>query len=375
MRKEELRGLAVYALIILIALVVGLTVIKPVMENFSPVKMSSFGFIIVVIILAYVFNILGLELLHVLGAVLGGYSVTLVNVLGICLDKKKDKWTLCFKDFDGLTGETRIAPKKEKTNINYFVWCPIFGYAAELAACIVIYSTIKASLEPTAPWLASAAIIFLLISSLLAVYNLIPFRLDSITDGYRIRLFSNPVNLKAYNEVLKINEQKRRGENVEKITIFPEITEYTAQLNILAAYDYLAKENYEEALKIVDEILKNEKVIQGKEYIRLIAQKLYLEIMLHPIEDVKAYYEKNCDDEIRRFIANDTSMESIRAYILIAGMIEDSESEVQYAKSKIEKSKRKSLETQIKVEEALTQKAIEYVYSKHPKWSKENTAN
>lgn len=375
MRKEELRGLVVYMVIILLALVIGIVVLKPVLSNYAPINMSPFAFVIVVVIVAYLINVIGLEVFHAIGAIIGGYSVVSINILGLCINKGKEKWALCFREFDGLSGETKIAPKKEKGNLNFYVWFPIFGYAAELASCIVIYSSIKKAVEPANSWLAAAAIILLLVSSLFALYNLIPIRLDSTTDGYRIRLFSNPVNLKAYNEVLKINEQKRKGETIEKVTIFEEITEYTAELNMLGAYEYLAKEEYEKALGIIDNLLANIKTIRGREEYKLIAQKLYLETMLKPIEEVKKYYEQNCNDEIRRFIANDNSMEAIRAYILIAGMIEESESEVMYAKSKIEKAKRKSLATQIQVEEKLVNKAIDYVYNNHPKWKKENTAN
>ena len=73
-------------------------------------------------------------------------------------------------------------------------------------------------------------------------------------------------------------------------------------------------------------------------------------------------------------MSNDISMPSIRAYILIAGMIEESESEVAYARSKVEKAKKRALASQIKAEEKLLDKAINYVYENHPKWEKENAA-
>ena len=93
-----------------------------------------------------------------------------------------------------------------------------------------------------------------------------------------------------------------------------------------------------------------------------------------PIEEAKRLYEEICPVDIRRFMANDVSMPSIRAYILIAGMIEESESEVQFANSKVEKAKKRALASQIKAEEKLLEKAIDYVYEKHPKWVKEKAA-
>lgn len=372
MRKEEIRGLIIYSLLIVAALIVGFTAIQPAIKDFPPNKMSSFGFIIVVLVVAYLFNAICLEVLHVLGAVFGGYKVTSFNILGICIYKTVDKWKIGFRDFNGISGETKIAPNKEKKNINLLTWFPIFGYAVELATCIVV-TTIITKNSPVA-WLRPAAIIFILISSMIAFYNLVPLKLDSMTDGYRIRLFTKPVNIKAYNEMLTIQENQRLGKSVENIPVFDEITEYTAEINMLAMYKFLEEEKFEEAGKILDQLLEHKNVLNINEYNRLIAQKLYLAILVEPIEDAKKLYDEICPIEIRRFMANDISMASIRAYILIAGMIEGSESEVQFAKSKVEKAKKKALASQIKAEEKLLDKALNYVYENHPKWVKEKDA-
>lgn len=372
MRKEEIRELVVYAILIIAALVIGFTVIQPNMIKYSP-NMNSFAFLILVLLIAYLFNAIGLEILHVLGAVFGGYKITSFNVLWLCLYQKEEKWKFGFRDYNGISGETRIAPKKEKTNINLITWFPIFGYAFELAGCLVISSLVKDS-APNVYWLRPAALIFVLVASLLAFYNFFPFKLDSMTDGYKIRLFTKPINIQAYNQMLIIQEQKRLGKSVENIPVFDEITDYTAELNMVSMYLFLENEKYDEALQIIDVLLENKKVLNIISYNRLIAQKLYLAILKTPIADAKKLYDEICPIEIRRFIANDVSMPSIRAYILIAGMIEESESEVAYAKSKVEKAKKKALALEIKAEEKLLEKAISYVYENHPKWQKENAA-
>ena len=372
MRKEEIRGLIIYSILIVAALVVGFTAVKPAITDYSPNKMSSFGFIIVVLIVAYLFNAICLEVLHVLGAVFGGYKVTSFNILGICIYQTEEKWKIGFRDFNGISGETKIAPNKEKKNINLLTWFPIFGYAIELATCIVV-TMIIAKGSPVA-WLRPAAIIFILISSMIAFYNLVPLKLDSMTDGYRIRLFTKPVNIQAYNEMLNIQESQRLGKNVENIPVFDEITEYTAEINMLAMYKFLEEEKFSDAEKIVNQLLDHKNVLNVNEVNRLIAQKLYIAILVNPIEDAKKLYDEICPIEVRRFMANDISMASIRAYILIAGMIEGSESEVQFAKSKVEKAKKRALASQIKAEEKLLEKALNYVYENHPKWVKEKDA-
>lgn len=371
MRKEEIRSLVVYMLLIVLAIIFGFAFVKDAVIQYGPTHMKPFPYLLVTVVLSYLINALGLELLHVLGAAIGGYSITYFNVLWLCFYKEENKWKFGLREFNGLSGETRFAPKREKKNINWVVWFPLFGFAIELATCIVIHSQVKTAVNPGAPWLGSASLILLLISSLLAFYNFIPLKLETMTDGYRIRLFSNPVNVKAYNEMLEIQEKRRLGKSVEKIPVFSEITEYTAEINVLAMYKYLEQEQYKEAEEIIDVLLQNEKVLSLNDYYRLIAQKIYLAILCKPIEEARQLYNDLCSSEVRRFMANDVSMPSIRAYILIAGMLEGSESEVLYAKGKVEKAKRRALASEVKTEEQLLNKAIDYVYENHPKWVKD----
>ena len=373
MRKEEIRGLIIYLILIVVALIVGFAGIRPMMEKYGP-AMSDLLFIVIVLAIAYLVNSIGLEVLHVIGAKLGGYNVTSFNIFGICLYKtSEDKWKLGFRDFNGISGETKIAPNKEKLNPNMFVWIPLFGYAIELASCIVIAMLVK-STQISIVWFRPAAFLFVLISSMLAFYNFIPLKLDSMTDGYRIRLFTQPVNIEAYNQMLAIQEDRRLGKNIRDVHVFDEITEYTAEMNVLAMYKYLEEEKYDDAVAIIDKLLENKKVINVNDYNRLIAQKLYLAVLTQPLADAKKLYEEICPIDIRRFIANDTSMPSIRAYIMIAGMIEDSESEVAFAQSKVEKAKKRALASEVKTEEVLLEKALNYVYENHPKWEKEKAA-
>ena len=373
MRKEEVRGLIIYTIMIAAAILVGFTVIRNQMSLYGPKALSGLGFILIVLVIAYLSNVIGLELLHVLGAVLGGYKVTSVNILGLAIYKKDKIWKVGFRDFNGISGETRIAPRKEKLNPNLQTWFPIFGFAIELGLCIIISSLIKGSGK--SEWLIPASTIMLLIGSMLAFYNFVPIKLDSVTDGYKIRLFTNPANVKAYNQMLEIQEKKRLGEGIKEIPVFDEITEYTAEINILAMYKYLEVEDFEKAEKIIDKLLENKKVLNIYGYTRLIAQKLYLVILIKPIEEAKKLYDEIAPTEVRRFIANDISMPSIRAYVMIAGMIEGSESEVAFARSKVEKAKKKALASEIAAEEKLLEKAIDFVYKAHPKWVKEKGAH
>lgn len=375
MKKEEVRTLVLFTIMAVLALLFGAKFVGPANQLYGSKNMGSFWFILLNLGIAFLINIIALEGLHVLGAIIGGYSITKVNVLGICIYKNaNNKWKLGFKDFEGLTGETRIVPKKDKTNIKPYIWCPLFGYAIEVATCIILYIMItRGTIETRSTWVAVSSLIFILISSLIALYNFAPFKLDAMTDGFRLVLLNKEVNIKAYNEVLKIEDLNRQGKTTNEITVFDEITEYTANLNVMAMYKCLENGDLKRANEIASKLVDNKNVLDSYFYNRILAQKLYIEVLLNDdVNGVKDLYDSLCSDEIRRFIANDTSMESIRAYILIAGMIEESEGEVIYTYSRVQKAMKKTYPFQAKVEEKLLADAIEYVYKAHPKWNKEN---
>lgn len=372
MRKEDITSLVIYLIMIAAAIIVGLTAIQDAVNKFRPD--SPFLLVLLTLIIGLLVNVILLEVFHVIGAKMGGYKVIAFNVLGICLLKKGNKWELKFRDFDGLTGETKIAPDKEKLNLKPYVWLPIFGYAAEIAGMIVLYTQINKGGNPENGWLAISAILMIVISSMIALYNLVPLKLDSMTDGYRMILLSKPVNTEAYNELLRVQKLECEGKEVDSVKVFEEVTEFTATLNLVAVYHNLSKDKFDEAEKIIDLMLENPKKIDPKDHKRLIAQKLYIQLLTKDVEVAKETYDKLANDETRRFFANDVTTESIRSYVLISGLIEGSLNEVKFAKSRIEKARKKVMPSRLKVEDSLYEKAIHKVLEVHPEWEKENIA-
>ena len=372
MRKEDLASAIIYLLMIAIAVVVGLTVVASAFTNFYAAGkfINSYVFSIIVIITGLLFNIIMLEVFHVVGGKLGGYSIVSFNVLGFCWSKRMGKWKFHFEDFDGLTGETKLAPKKEKPSLKWFVWLPLLMYVVEFALCITLYSMGSKDLQPQDPrrWLAVAALLWLIISSMIALYNFVPVKLDSMTDGYRLMLISKPANVEALNELMRIENLQREGKEIDEVKIFDEITDFTASINLFTVYDYLSKKEYQKAEELIDKIIVDPKKVAVTTYNRLMAQKLYIKIIQSSEEDARAYYDENVGDNIRRFISNDISMESLRAYILIAGILDDSQAEVAYANSRKEKALKRALPARAELEKELYSSAIKMIKEKHPDW-------
>lgn len=377
MRKEEVASLIVYLLMIAVAIIVGLSVITNAMQTLRPANMNGFLFVIIVIVVGLLFNVIMLEILHMVGGIIGGYKIVSVNILGFCFEKRDGKLSLKFKDFDGLTGETKIAPKKEKLNMKPVVWLPLFGYAIELAGGIVLYTHMMQNPNLPSSWLGVAAILFVVLSSMIALYNLVPIKLDSMTDGYKLVLLSKQANIDAYNELLRVEDLGRNGKEITEMKVFNEITEFTANINLFSVYHLLDKGEYEEADKILDIIVENNKKLEPSTHYRIIAQKVYIAIMTKDVDGAREVYDKLADDKIRRYIANDVSMESVRAYLLISGIIDKSRGEVKYAIDRKPKALKRCLKQRVEIENKLYDLALNKVYEAHPNWKeqKENAAD
>ena len=362
---------------VVIALVIALAVIRPLFLDgvfASNVPMAlNYVYTFLIIIGALLFNAVGLELAHLVGAKVGGYKIAEFNIFGLSLHKKLGKWKFGFKSFDGLTGVTVVAPKSEKSKLTAYVWFPIIGYILELVVAVVLFSIFRQTTAGSEfrylhHTIALVAIVFATVSSMLALYNFVPFELDSETDGHRLVLITKKVNMEAYNELMRIEELQREGKEVDKIRIFEDITEFTANINLISVYEHLSKDEFKEAEKLIDDIIVKPEKITRNTYYRLLAQKLYIKIMTLPKREAEAYYEENIDDKVRRFISNDASMESVRAYILIAGMLDESQAEVNYAMSCVKKAMKRALPSRAKIEEKLYKSAFEIVKKNHPLW-------
>ena len=111
---------------------------------------------------------------------------------------------------------------------------------------------------------AYAVLIIGAIGFVVLFYNILPFRVDSITDGYRFTMVSNPKNRAAFNELLRVDYLVKHGQGDVKIKIFDEITNFTADLNLNKVYALLDKKAYAEAEDIIDKIIAAKAEVDGQ---------------------------------------------------------------------------------------------------------------
>lgn len=372
MKKEDIVGFLVYLIIFAFAIVFGLLVLREHASHSGLTTPVYLAFILGAIFSGVILNSLLFELGHVVGAKIGGYKIISINILGFMFffDGRKKKFR--FKNYDGLTGETKIAPiEGKKNNPNPYLLFGTLFFAIEATALIILFMNLNNPDNPTSVKnIAYFLLVILVVGSMILVYNIIPFRLDSMNDGYRLKLISNPKNKEAFNELLRVEYAVDQGQENVEIKTFTEITNFTAELNLNKVYILQDQGKFAEAEAMLDDILKSED-ISNRVYIRAKSQKIYIHLMNNDPEVAMEFYDKEVPMQERREISEDVSMASIRAYILMSGLLDDSQSETMLALNKVLKAYKRTSESRQKFELKLYNEALNKVIAKHPKWELE----
>ena len=374
MKREDVAGLIVYLVIIALAVVFGLTVLQTHISESSLSGIYYVLYILGAVVTGIIFNALLFELAHVAGAKLGKYNIVSVNILGLCFYKDDGKSKVKFASFDGLTGETKIVPKEgmvEKANPYPYLFFGSLFFLVEAIAVMILFSIFRLSSDPGLKDVAYALLTIGAIGLVVLLYNILPMHIDSITDGYRLTMVSNPKNKAAFNELLRVEYEIAQGNNEVEVKIFDEITNFTADLNLNRVYALLDKKEYLAAEEILDKIIEAKDDISEKVYIRARAQKIYINLITKDLEASRAYYDKEVPVSERREISNDVSMASIRAYLLMSGLLDKSRSECIIALNNVYRAFKHTPKNRQQVEVALFNEALEKVVAAHPDWELE----
>ena len=375
MKKEDISGLIVYLIIIAFAIVFGLTVLQT--HQAESTLSGSFLYVVYIIgavLAGTILNAILFEIAHVIGAKIGKYEILSVNILGLCFYKEEGKRKVRFASFDGLTGETKIVPKDgmvEKANpYPYLLFGSIF-FLVEAVAIMIVFSFFRTAEDLGLRDVAYALLTIGAIGLVILIYNILPMHIDSMTDGYRLTMVSNPKNKLAFNELLRVEYEISQGNDNVEIRIFDEITNFTADLNLNKVYALLDKKEYKDAEEILDKIIEAKENVSEKVYIRARAQKIYINLITKSLDEAKDYYEKEVPVAERREISNDVSMASIRAYLLMSGLLDKSRSECIIALNNVYSAFKHTPKNRQHTELVLFNEALQKVVDAHPDWELE----
>lgn len=370
MKKEDILGTIAYLLILAFGVVFFFTIIRA-HGSASGLGDAYVWFNVGAILAGIVINAFLFELAHVLGAIIGGYEISKVSVLGLTLRKEEKGYRFCISRFDGLTGETKIVPSEKRKKPNPYPYL-LFGtlfFILEAIAIMIPFSMYRNEFGAK----SNIVYFFLIIGAvglMILIYNILPFQLDCKTDGYSLTLLTNPRNRAAYNELLRVKYELARGNNVE-IKTFTEITNFTADLNLNKVYFMLNERKYDEAEKLIDQIVDAKQNISYKVFIRAKAQKVFIRLMTLNMEDAQKYYDEEVPVSERRDFADDVSIPSIRVYLLMAGLLDKSRSECIRTINNANTAFKRVPETRRMTEANLYNEALKMVCDAHPKWELE----
>lgn len=376
MKKQDIAGIIVYVIILALAAVFGLVVIR---EFASKSGMETGIFILFIagaIVSGVLFNAILYELGHILGAKIGGYKITSLSILGFTWIKENEKTKFHFGSYDGLTGETKILPiekrKKPSNPVPYMIMGTLL-YAIEVVAIVLLFSIFTRSGAPAYQnRIAYFLIIVMAVGGVVVFYNIIPFQLDSMTDGYRLRLVSGKKNKEAFNKML-LGETSEQG-NVEENNNQVAETSFSGDLKLNQVYVCLNEDKYEEAEALIDEIIedaKNNKKVSNKVLAEANANKIYLMFINKGFEVTQAFCDAHLSLHDKKDLSEENSLPFLRTYILVSALLDRSHSECKRALDKVYKAYKRTPEGKRPLESKLFNKAIELVIEKHPDWNVE----
>lgn len=375
MKRNDFATFLVYVLMFALALCVGLFAIRPIMMDYSAKLPMHFVLLVVLSLLAGILvNGLLLEAGHLLGAKIGGYEILSCVVLMFGVKKKNGKLRFGVYGYDGLTGETKVAPKdEEKSSLGAYAFLPILLYVLEAIILMSLNAFAEGQLKtsPDLAWLQVFSLTVLAVGGMVFLYDIFPFRLDAMNDGYLFLLLSKPGNKVAYNYYLNVEKARFLNLPAPDRRAFDDITDFTAYLNYFAIYDLVAKGDFDGASALLDRVATAEKGVAANSRYEAACFKLSLLLASSKTTVGKAYYAEFTDDQ-KKFISDLGSVPALRAYLLISACIEDSEAEANYALDKAEKllaALGKEEETFFQAEKALLQYDKDFVAKLHPSWS------
>ena len=370
MKKEDVISLILYIIILAGAVIFGLGILQPHFQYSSFDKGIFYALYIFGAVAASVLTCsIIFELGHILGAKLGGYKILSVCILHILFYKDDKKLKVKFSSYDGLTGETKILPKSEKSNPRGYLLIGTLVATLFVVTCFILFYLNKDYKN----YQGDVGYFFLtmgVVAIIIVIYNILPFKLDSLNDGYRMAMVSNPKNREAFNELLRVEYEISQGNQDVEIKTFTELTNFTASLNMNKLYIALDKENYEEALELVEIVLNNEHTVSRKVYLRALSMKVFLYYLTKSREEANKFVLDNFSLELKKEILSDSrSLVSIRSYILIEGLTDASKSECLLAIGNVNKAYKSTPKERREKEGKLYNKVIDIVDAEHPKWN------
>ena len=377
MKKENILGIIMYLLIFAFAVVYGLTVLQTHFEHSTMTEVWQYAiYIVSSILVGVILSAILQEFGHFLGAKVGGYKVVKFTILYFTIYLDNGKYKFGFKSFEGMTGETIIVPnyeKKEKPNpVPYLLYGPVFNLAWFVGALFLFFYFNNGNLFDVD--VAYAILTVGLISAVLFIYDIIPLKLDSTTDGYRLFAFLKTKDYKQFNDLLVVQYEANYGKldiKKEDKDDNPVVVSDSVEGKLITVVSLLDDHKFDEASKLLEEISEKEDELTKRGQLDVIELRLYIKIMTNPTDDLADYYQNEVPLSLKKEISSDYTILGIRTYLLMAGLLDKSRSECLIVLKHVSKAYKNTPTNRKHAELVLFNEALKKVCQAHPKWELE----
>jgi hypothetical protein len=202
---------------------------------------------------------------------------------------------------------------------------------------------------------------------MLMIYNFMPFKMDTVTDGYRLSTMNQGRGNVVYQELTRIEKALKLKQNPFPAKVFKEQNTFTLQITLYQLYQFLFDEAYDEAMKLVQKTIALPRI--GDAVIaKLKIIVLYIQLITSSGKEQASYFYK-LESRERKYIANDSQMITISTYMMVAGLIEGSYSEASFCFERVQGALKRIHEPGRKqVEEVLFKRVLKLVKHKHKDW-------
>lgn len=364
-----------YILIFAFAVVYGFTVLQTHFQSSAMTAVWQYAlYIIGCIIAGVLISSILFEFGHALGAKVGGYKIVKFTILYFSIYLDNNKYKFGFRRFNGLTGETLIVPnysKKEKPNpLPYLIYGPIFNLGWFVGSLVTFFYFKDGSrLDGD---IAYAFLTTGLIGLILFIYDIVPIKSDVSTNGYLFFSLLKSKDYQGYNDLLTasndnkisvvVSNDKKADKPAKQVNL------NRVEGKLLGVANFIDEKKYDEASKLIEELLAKPEELTNKTYLETYEQKIYIKIMTTLFDEMSDYYNNEISLSLKRDISSDHTLIGIRTYILMAGLFDKSRSECVLALSKVAKAYKNTLPSRKHAELVLFNDALEKVCQAHPKW-------
>lgn len=370
MKKSELMGYLVYAILIAVAVLVGLFAIRPIIDQYqASAPLNYFAILVIAIIVGIVFNAIILELGHLLGALIGHYKVYSWIVLWLGFAEKNGKMKGVVRNYDGFLGETKIYPTSEKSSPRAYIYMPLVLFLVEVIALVamIAYADGATGSDPTWQWWKLSAIVVLTAGGIIYIYDIFPAVLDSKNDGYLLTVLTNKTNIEAYNDLLVSEYHLATGQPLLESKVYDKVTNFTSRINAIAMAKALDEGDYGKAIDIIDKTIASKANVSSFVYEDACAQRVSLLMLSGRFEEGKKEYI-DLPLEVKKHIASMSTPAAVRAYILVSGLVDESKGELENALGRVNAVLKKGSEETRESDTRLIKKAIKQVLEAHKDW-------